>query len=127
MGRVGPLPPTVRRGDDPRTPSCGSSSSAWSCSRSASARRSRRRARLGVLLPVVRHPAHDGAYQHWSQHGHAPPDDIASSYYPARGLYSSSDRLVVGAQMGEIRDAGIDEIVVSWWGRGSAEDSRCRR
>ena len=26
--------------------------------------------------------------------------------------------------MAEIRDAGIDEIIVSWWGRGSPEDSR---
>jgi hypothetical protein len=69
-------------------------------------------------------PARDGAYVHWSQHDHQPPDDIASSYYPARGLYSSTDRLVVGAQLDEIRRAGIDEIAVSWWGRGSAEDGR---
>jgi glycoprotein endo-alpha-1,2-mannosidase len=68
--------------------------------------------------------AQDGAYQHWSQDGHAPPNDIASSYYPARGLYSSSDRGVVEEQMREIRDAGIDEIAVSWWGRGSDEDAR---
>ena len=26
--------------------------------------------------------------------------------------------------MAEIRAAGIDQIVVSWWGRGSAEDAR---
>jgi hypothetical protein len=31
---------------------------------------------------------------------------------------------VTGAQMDEIRAAGIDEIAVSWWGRGSAEDAR---
>jgi hypothetical protein len=68
--------------------------------------------------------ARDGAYAHWGQLGHAPPDDIASSYYPARGLYSSSDALVLAAQMAEIRRAGIDEIAVSWWGKGSAEDLR---
>ena len=68
--------------------------------------------------------AADGAYQHWSQDGHTPPNDIASSFYPASGLYSSSDRLVVTAQMREIRAAGIDEIAVSWWGRGSPEDRR---
>ena len=68
--------------------------------------------------------ARDGAYAHWGQLGHAPPDDIASSYYPARGLYSSSDRLVLAAQMAEIEQAGIDEVAVSWWGRGSAEDLR---
>jgi hypothetical protein len=68
--------------------------------------------------------ARDGAFVHWSQFGHAPPDDIASSYYPARGLYSSTDRLVLGRQMEEIRAGGIDEIAVSWWGRGSFEDGR---
>ena len=68
--------------------------------------------------------ARDGAFQHWAQRGHTPPNDIASSYYPARGLYSSSDRLVTGAQMDEMRAAGIDEVVVSWWGRGSPEDAR---
>src|SRR6266550_2138682 len=42
---------------------------------------------------------HDGVYAHWSQRGHAPPDDIASAYYPARGLYSSADSLVVAAHI----------------------------
>jgi hypothetical protein len=68
--------------------------------------------------------AQDGAFQHWGQRDHAPPNDIASSFYPARGLYSSSDRLVISAQMDEIRAAGIGEIAVSWWGQGSAEDAR---
>ena len=68
--------------------------------------------------------ADDGAYEHWAQLGHTPPNDIASSYYPLRGLYSSSDAIVVGEQMKEIRDAGIDEIAVSWWGKGSPEDAR---
>ena len=66
----------------------------------------------------------DGTYEHWSQNGHTPPFDIASSYYPARGLYSSSDPEVLAAQMDDIRGAGIDEIAVSWWGKGSAEDQR---
>jgi hypothetical protein len=66
----------------------------------------------------------DGAFQHWSQHGHAPPNDIASAYYPSRGLYSSSDMLVTSQQMEEIRAAGIDEVDVSWWGQNSPEDIR---
>ena len=69
-------------------------------------------------------PALDGAWEHWTQNGHTPPDDIASAFYPAAGVYSSSDLLVIGRQMQEIEDAGIDEIAVSWWGRGSAEDGR---
>ncbi len=68
--------------------------------------------------------ADDGAYQHWGQDGHTPPDNIASSYYPAAGLYSSGDANVVAQQMTEIRSAGIGQIAVSWWGRGSTEDKR---
>jgi hypothetical protein len=68
--------------------------------------------------------ARDGAFQHWAQRGHAPPNDIASAYYPSRGLYSSSDALVTGQQMDDMRAAGIDEVAVSWWGQGSPEDKR---
>jgi hypothetical protein len=86
-------------------------------------------ASAGVRVSAFYYPwygtsSEDGAFEHWSQHGHVPPNDIASSYYPAAGLYSSSDQLVIAAQMDEIRSAGIDEIAVSWWGRGSPEDTR---
>jgi len=66
----------------------------------------------------------DGAYVHWAQRGHTPPYDIASSFYPARGLYSSADALVVGEQMRQIAAMGVGEVSVSWWGRGSVEDGR---
>ncbi len=69
-------------------------------------------------------PAVDGNYQHWQQNRARPPGLIASAYYPARGLYSCSDRLVLAAQMAEIRGAGVRQVVVSWWGRGSTEDRR---
>jgi glycoprotein endo-alpha-1,2-mannosidase len=69
-------------------------------------------------------PARDGAWQHWTQHGATPPGKVASSFYPARGAYSSTDPRVVEAQMREIADMGIDTLVVSWWGPGSVEDTR---
>ena len=69
-------------------------------------------------------PRHDGSFIHWQQNGAVPPSRIASSYYPARGPYSSADRLVLAAQMEEIRRAGVDQISVSWWGWGSVEDQR---
>jgi glycoprotein endo-alpha-1,2-mannosidase len=72
-------------------------------------------------------PAQDGSWLHWSQNGHTPPGNIYSEFYPARGPYSSSSRKVVDAQMAEIAGAGIDEVIVSWWGRGSPEDARLRR
>ena len=69
-------------------------------------------------------PAHDGAWEHWNQNGHSPPSDLYSPFYPAHGPYSSADPHVVAEQMSEIRAAGIDEVIVSWWGRGSQEDAR---
>jgi hypothetical protein len=69
-------------------------------------------------------PARDGDYDHWQQNGHRPFGDLASSFYPSRGAYSSSDPSVLDGQMREIERAGIGEIVVSWWGRGTAVDER---
>ncbi len=69
-------------------------------------------------------PATDGAWQHWSQNSHLPPGDLYSRFYPAFGPYSSSDARVVAQQMTQIAAAGVDEVVVSWWGRGSEEDAR---
>ena len=74
--------------------------------------------------PWYGNPSHDGAYEHWQQNGGRPPQRIASAYFPARGVYSSGDRAVVGAQMREIAATGVDQVVVSWWGRGSLEDER---
>src|SRR5258705_11777825 len=86
-------------------------------------------AQAGVRVSAFYYPwygtsALDGAFQHWAQRGHAPPNDIASAYYPARGLYSSSDALVIGQQMDDMRTAGIEEVAVSWGGQGSPEDGR---
>jgi len=64
-------------------------------------------------------PARDGAWIHWNQNNHTPPEDIASAYYPLLGPYSSDDPTVLATQMTEIQEVGINEIVVSWWGRGS--------
>ena len=69
-------------------------------------------------------PSRDSQYVHWSQNGHTPPTDIAANYFPARGVYSSSDAAVVRSQMDEIKAAGVGEVVVSWWGKGTAEDTR---
>jgi glycoprotein endo-alpha-1,2-mannosidase len=66
----------------------------------------------------------DGDFAHWAQGGHAPPMDIASNYYPSLGVYSSSSATILSRQMADVAGAGIDELAVSWWGRGSAEDQR---
>jgi glycoprotein endo-alpha-1,2-mannosidase len=69
-------------------------------------------------------PKQDDAYHHWTQNGHLPPADVAASYYPAGGPYSSADPSVVRRQMRDIAAAGIREVVASWWGWGSPEDQR---
>ena len=69
-------------------------------------------------------PTNDGLWQHWNQNGARPPAKLASAFYPARGAYSSTDSRVVRAQMQELDMAGVDTIVVSWWGPGSVEALR---
>jgi hypothetical protein len=67
-------------------------------------------------------PAHDGAWRHWNQLAHQPPNDLATTFYPARGPYSSRDPAVLASQMQELRSARIGVIAVSWWGQGSWDD-----
>jgi glycoprotein endo-alpha-1,2-mannosidase len=67
-------------------------------------------------------PENDGSWRHWNQLKHSPPDDIASSFYPQRGPYSSRDTAVLAAQMADLRAARIEVIAVSWWGQGSWDD-----
>jgi hypothetical protein len=85
-------------------------------------------ATAGTVVSAFYYPwfgsAVDGDYAHWAQGGHVPPMDIASNFYPALGVYSSSNTLILNAQMEDVVRAGINELAVSWWGRGSAEDQR---
>ena len=82
-------------------------------------------ARVGIFYyPWFATPKNDGRYLHWQQGGVQPPTDVASSFFPVRGVYSSADALVVDAQMAEIAGAGIGVVITSWWGRGSREDRR---
>ena len=69
-------------------------------------------------------PTLNGSYEHWEQDGAQPPLSIASNFYPARGVYSSTDADVLRSQMADIVGARIDTVIVSWWGTGSVEDQR---
>jgi glycoprotein endo-alpha-1,2-mannosidase len=83
------------------------------------------RPRVAIFFyPWYGTPAHDGEWEHWTQNGATPPRVIASNFYPIRGAYSSADTRVLAAQMRDIAGAGVDEVVTSWWGRGSREDER---
>jgi len=76
------------------------------------------------FYPWYSNMRYDGGYTHWTQGGHAPPFDIASQFYPARGAYSSADPRVLRSQLHDIAWSGVDEVVSSWWGQGSREDLR---
>jgi hypothetical protein len=76
------------------------------------------------FYPWYSNPRFDGHYAHWTQGGHAPPFDLASHFFPARGAYSSGNPQVLRAQMRDIAAAGVDQVVSSWWGQGSPEDRR---
>jgi len=69
-------------------------------------------------------PARDGGWEHWDQNGGIPPVKLPTAYYPSRGPYSSTDERVVRDQMREIAGAGIDTVIVSWWGPDSVEAAR---
>ncbi|HUR17907.1 MAG TPA: hypothetical protein VMZ51_03095 [Acidimicrobiales bacterium] len=75
------------------------------------------------FYPWYGRPDRDGEWRHWDDSGHSPPEDVSSNFYPARGAHSSSDPVVLDGQMADMKAAGIDVVVSSWWGRGSFEDS----
>ena len=86
-------------------------------------------------------PAHDGKWAHWDHavlphwseatrlrfpHGmpFRPPEEPHSPFYPSRGLYSSADPLALKDQMQELAHAGVDTVMLSWWGRADANIRR---
>lgn len=53
---------------------------------------------------------------------HNPPGDIASSFYPQLGPYSSRDPAVIDRHMRWISSAGVDAVAVSWYPEGKADE-----
>lgn len=83
-------------------------------------------------------PSMDNKYIHWdhvlvphwdpkiaashAQGRHTPPEDIASSFYPELGAYSSRDPAVMEAHMAQIEAAAAGVLVLSWYPPGVADD-----
>jgi hypothetical protein len=78
---------------------------------------------IAFYYPWWGNPTFDGQWVHWDEGGNEPPWDIGADFYPSRDPYSSADPNVLDAQFAEIAAAGIDEVIVSWWGQGSYEDT----
>ncbi len=87
-------------------------------------------------------PEHDGRWGHWD---HAtlphwseavrarfppagvpfnPPDEPHSPYYPSRGPYSSRDNETLYKQFRSLRHAGVDSVMLSWWGQAELDITR---
>uniref|UniRef100_A0A915CF32 Glycoprotein endo-alpha-1,2-mannosidase n=1 Tax=Parascaris univalens TaxID=6257 RepID=A0A915CF32_PARUN len=88
--------------------------------------------------PWYGNPKYDGGkYYHWNHKyiphwnkaiagefvkgQHVPPPDIASSFYPKLGPYSSRDPVVIEQHMKWISSSGIDVIAISWYPPGMAD------
>jgi glycoprotein endo-alpha-1,2-mannosidase len=62
-------------------------------------------------------PGYDTDWSHWQENQHQPPWDVASSYYPKLGAYSSNDPAIIDQHMSWIASTGIRVLIYSWWGK----------
>ncbi|KAJ0003736.1 hypothetical protein NQD34_008834 [Periophthalmus magnuspinnatus] len=83
-------------------------------------------------------PSMDQKYIHWdhvlvphwdpkiaashAQGKHSPPEDIAASFYPELGPYSSRDSTILENHMSQIEEAAAGVLVLSWYPPGVADD-----
>jgi actin-like ATPase involved in cell morphogenesis len=66
----------------------------------------------GFMVPDLR-----GEWGSWfAEGGGEPPEDIASDFYPALGLYDLADPAVVAQHLAWMRQAGIGTVAVIWAG-----------
>lgn len=73
---------------------------------------------LAHYMPWYANKKVSGAWGwHWTMAKHNPDEGkFASKFTPLRGLYDSSDRQVVRAQLAEMKEAGIEGVLVDWYG-----------
>jgi hypothetical protein len=91
---------------------------------SGAARQTAGAGRVAIFYyPWYANPAKDGRWAHWYVDHDGTPV-LSTQYFPSRGLYSSGSAKIVSAQMREIATAGVDTVVVSWWGFDSPENER---
>jgi len=76
----------------------------------------------GVVVGVYFYPWYSATHgRHWNDTmGNIVIDE------PLIGYYDSDDPAVIRWQLGLIRDAGVDFIILSWWGPDSFEDNTSR-
>lgn len=68
-------------------------------------------------------PPRTSNYGHWDGGGMTGlPDNTETAYYPGLGPYDSYNPQVIAQHMQWMKQAGVDVVIVSWWGQGSPED-----
>ena len=65
----------------------------------------------------------NGHARHWNKVDAENHEISDSTHYPLRGAYSSQDPAVIDWQIGLAKTNGITGFIVSWWGKGTPEDS----
>jgi hypothetical protein len=67
-------------------------------------------------------PGGAGRTEHWGRIDAANKDIQASTHYPTLGAYDSHDPKLIDQHCQWTRRAGIDTLIVSWWGHNSYTD-----
>ncbi len=78
-----------------------------------------------IPSPQPSFPIHAAFYypwfpEAWNQQGFNP----FTNYTPTLGFYSSASASTISTHIAEMRYAGMDAGIASWWGQGSDTDTR---
>ena len=68
-----------------------------------------------------------GRRSHWSGVDEAKRQIDSSTHYPTLGPYDSHDPKVIAQHCAWAKQAGIDALIVSWWGKNSFSDQAMER
>ena len=77
---------------------------------------------LTFYYPWYGNPQVSGRWFHWEGVDEESKYIASSTHYPVLGPYDSNDPEVVAQHMRLFADAGVDGIIVSWWGVNTFED-----
>lgn len=84
---------------------------------------------MAFYYPWYGNPDTSRTWLHWPEGGHDPSrfdaqglPPIGASFHPVLGAYDSRDPRVIEQHLAWAEEAGIDVLIVSWWGRGHVTD-----
>jgi hypothetical protein len=80
-----------------------------------------------LFYPWYGTPEKSGAFHHLEGVSVAEHHIGNFAAYPQAGPYDSGDEATISRQLDELKKAGVDVLVCSWWGPGSFEDRAFRK